>query len=76
MASRLPVVVSDLPALREAEDPWQRRVSCPPRQCTDLARTPQVLKDPAKAKTMGYFNRDRVETCFGAERMVAAPNAL
>ena len=77
MASRLPVVVSDLPALREAVIHGKGGFLVLPGSAPDLAAALlQVLKDPAKAKTMGAFNRDRVETCFGAERMVSCTRAL
>jgi len=77
MASRLPVVVSDLPALREAVVPGKGGLLVPPASAPDWAAALlHILKDPAKAKAMGAFNRERVETFFGAERMVKSTRAL
>lgn len=77
MASRLPVVVSDLPALREAVVPAKGGFLVPPGSAPDLAAAIlHVLKDPAKAKTMGQYNRERVEQFFGEEHMVSCTRAL
>jgi glycosyltransferase involved in cell wall biosynthesis len=77
MASRLPVVVSDLPALREAVVPGKGGLLVPPGSAPDWAAALlHLLKDPVKARAMGEFNRERVEAFFGAERMVACTRAL
>ncbi|WP_461371628.1 glycosyltransferase family 4 protein [Candidatus Darwinibacter acetoxidans] len=77
MASRLPVVVSDLPALREAVVPGKGGLLVPPGSAAEWAAALlHVLKDPVKAKAMGAFNRERVEAFFGAERMVSCTRAL
>ena len=77
MASRLPVVVSDLPALREAVVPGKGGLLVLPGSVPDWAAALlHVLKDPVKARAMGAFNRERVETFFGAERMVRCTRAL
>lgn len=77
MASRLPVVVSDLPSLREAVIPGKGGLLVPPGRAADWAAALlHILKDPVKAKAMGEFNRERVEAFFGAERMVSSTRAL
>ncbi len=77
MASRLPVVVSDLPALREAVVPGKGGLMVQPGSAPELAAALlHVLKAPEKARAMGEFNRQRVETFFGEERMVRCTRAL
>jgi glycosyltransferase involved in cell wall biosynthesis len=76
-ASRLPVVVSDLPALREAVVPGKGGLVVRPGNAPELAAALlHVLKDPDKARAMGKFNRERVDTFFGEERMVQCTRAL
>ncbi|NLL42565.1 MAG: glycosyltransferase family 4 protein [Firmicutes bacterium] len=77
MASRLPVVVSDLPALREAVVPGRGGLLVRPGSAPDLAAALlHVLKAPERAKAMGEFNRSRVDAYFGEERMVRCIKAL
>lgn len=77
MASRLPVVVSDLPALREAVVPGRGGLMIPPGSALELAAALlQVLKAPEKAKAMGEYNRERVDAFFGEDRMVSCTRAL
>lgn len=77
MASRLPVVVSDLPALREAVVPGKSGFMFQPGNAPELAAgLLQILKAPDKARAMGEFNRERVHTYFGDERMVRCTRAL
>lgn len=77
MASRLPVVVSDLPALREAVVPGRGGFAVLPGNAAELAAALlHVLKAPEKARVMGQFNRERVNTYFGADRMVRSTRAL
>lgn len=77
MASRLPVVVSDLPALTEAVIPGKGGLVVQPGNAPELAAALlHVLKDPVKARAMGKFNRERVDTYFGEERMVSCTRAL
>ncbi|HKM43223.1 MAG TPA: glycosyltransferase family 4 protein [Limnochordia bacterium] len=77
MASRLPVVVSDLPALREALVPGRSGQLVKPGSAPDLAAALlHVLKSPEKAKSMGDYNRHHVETYFGEDRMVRCTRAL
>jgi len=77
MASRLPVVVSDLPALREAVVPGRGGLLVLPGNAPELAAALlQILKSPERARAMGEYNRQRVETYFGEERMVQCTRAL
>lgn len=77
MASRLPVVVSDLPALREAVVPGRGGLMVLPGNAPELAAALlHVLKMPEKARAMGEFNRNRVDTFFGEDRMVRCTRAL
>ncbi len=77
MASRLPVVVSDLPALREAVVPGRGGLMVLPGSAPELAAALlHVLKSPDKAQAMGEYNRQRVETFFGEDRMVQCTRAL
>ncbi len=77
MASRLPVVVSDLPALREAVVPGKGGLLIRPGSTPELAAALlQVLKAPEKAKAMGEYNRQRVDAFFGEDRMVRCTRAL
>ncbi|NMB20386.1 MAG: glycosyltransferase family 4 protein [Firmicutes bacterium] len=77
MASRLPVVVSDLPSLREAIVPGKSGQLVLPGSAPDLAAALlHVLKAPEKARAMGEFNRHHVETYFGEDRMVRCTRAL
>ena len=77
MASRLPVVVSDLPALREAVVPGRGGIFVLPGSAAELAAALlHVLKEPQKAKAMGEYNRERVDTFFGEDRMVRCTRAL
>lgn len=77
MASQLPVVVSDLPCMREAVIPKQSGLIVPPGDVPELAAALlHLLKSPDKARAMGSFNRERVQTYFGEERMVRSIQAL
>ena len=77
MASRLPVIVADLPSLREAVVPNRGGLVVLPGNAAELAAALlHLLKDPEKAKAMGTFNRDRVNSLFGEERMINCTRAL
>ena len=77
MASRLPVVVSDLPALREAVVSGRGGLLVAPGNAPEWAAALlHVLKSPDKAKAMGEYNRQRVDTFFGEDRMVRCTRAL
>lgn len=77
MASRLPVVASDLPTLHEAVVPGKGGVLVRAGSAPDFAAALlHVLKAPEKARAMGEFNRQRVDTYFDEERMVRCTRAL
>lgn len=77
MASRLPVVVSDLPALREAVVPGRGGLMIHPGSAPELAAALlHVLKAPEKAKAMGEYNRQRVDAFFCEDRMIRCTRAL
>ncbi|NMA61925.1 MAG: glycosyltransferase family 4 protein [Firmicutes bacterium] len=77
MASRLPVVVPDLPSLKEAVVPNKGGLVVLPGNAPELAAALlHLLKSPEKAKAMGQFNRERAHTLFGEERMVTCTRAL
>ena len=77
MASRLPVVASDLPALREAVVPGRGGIMVLPGSAPELAAALlHVLKEPEKARALGKYNRERVDAFFGEDRMVRCTRAL
>lgn len=77
MASRLPVVASDLPALREAVMTSRGGFLVLAGSAPDFAAALlHVLKAPEKARSMGDFNRERVDSVFAADRMVRCVRAL
>lgn len=77
MASRLPVVVSDLPAFREAVVPGRSGFLTSPNQVPELAAALlQLFKEPEKAEKMGEFNFRRVSALFGEKEMVRCTRAL
>ncbi|NLJ81111.1 MAG: glycosyltransferase family 4 protein [Firmicutes bacterium] len=77
MASKLPVVVSNLPSLREAVVPGRSGFLISPGNAPELAAALlQLFKEPGRAKAMGEFNLARVKTEFGEEEMVKKTRAL
>lgn len=77
MASRLPVVVSDLPPFREAVVAGRGGFFAAPGNAPDLAAALlHVLKSPEKARAMGEFNRERINTTFAEEKMIRSIRAL
>ena len=77
MAAKLPVVVSDLPAMREAVVPNKSGFLIPPGNAPELAAAIlNILKDPKRARTMGEFNYARVTDLFGEEQMIQCTKAL
>lgn len=77
MASRLPIVASDLPALKEAVVPNLGGIMVLPGSAAELAAALlHILKSPEKAAAMGKFNRERVTTFFGEDRMIRCTRAL
>src|SRR5690554_2346470 len=77
MASRLPVVVSDLPALREAVVAEKGGFLASPGSAPDFAAALlYILKAPEKAKAMGEFNRERVNAVFDVSKMIRSVHSL
>ncbi|HHY10318.1 MAG TPA: glycosyltransferase family 4 protein [Firmicutes bacterium] len=77
MASRLPVVVSDLPSFREAVVPNRGGFLTAPGQVPELAAALlHLYKEPEKAARMGEFNFQRVSVLFGEKEMVECTRAL
>ncbi|NLJ73495.1 MAG: glycosyltransferase family 4 protein [Firmicutes bacterium] len=77
MAAKLPVVVSDLPAMREAVVPNKSGFLVQPGNGPELAAAIlNILKDSKRARAMGEFNHERVADLFGEERMIQCTRAL
>ena len=77
MASGLPVVASDLPALREQIVHGEGGFLCPVGNVEAFAAAIQTLADDAALRLrMGAFNRAQVETRFRLTTTVAAYQAL
>ncbi len=77
MASSLPVVVSDLPSLREAVVHGQGGFAVIPGSAIDMAASVlHLLKSPEKAKMMGRFNRQRVSSFFEKKHMIECTQAI
>ena len=73
MASGLPLVVSDLPSTREMAVQGRSGYFFQPRDVSGLAAAIiQIAKDPAKARLMGDYNRQRVQKSFGIDQMIEA----
>jgi len=65
MAAGLPVVVADMPGVREVIEPGREGLLAEPLIATDLAdKVRIVLDDPALAKRMGRAARDRAEALY------------
>lgn len=66
MATGLPVVVSDVPGVREVIEDGRQGLLVEPLLASDLARKVRtLLDDPAKARAMGDAGRRRAEERFG-----------
>lgn len=66
MATGLPVVVSDVPGVREVIEDGKHGLLVEPLLASDLARKVRVLlDDPARARAMGAAGRQRAEERFG-----------
>ncbi len=66
MASGIPVVVSDLPGVREVIDEGKEGLLVEPLLASDLASKVRALLDePARARAMGAAGRRRAEERFG-----------
>ncbi len=68
MAMGLPVIVADLPGVREVIEPGVEGLLTEPLLAPDLAdRVATVLDDPALARRMGAAARRRAEARYGLE---------
>lgn len=65
MAAGLPVVVADMPGVREVIEPGREGLLAEPLIATDLAEKVRILlDDPALARRMGRAGRDRAESLY------------
>jgi glycosyltransferase involved in cell wall biosynthesis len=77
MASRLPVVASDVEGVRELLGPNAAGQTVPHGDSERLATSiVRPMLDPALSKATGLENRRRAEQCFGIARMVRAYEEL
>jgi glycosyltransferase involved in cell wall biosynthesis len=66
MAVGLPVIIADMPGVREVIEPGQEGLLAEPLLATDVARKVRVLlDDPALARRMGAAGRRRAEERYG-----------
>lgn len=71
MAARLPVVVTDLPCMREMIVEGKGGIFVPPKDSPSLAAAIlRIIKDQEKAKMMGDYNYFRVRNDFSVDKMV------
>lgn len=77
MACARPVVVSDIPGVREVVEPGATGLLAQPLDAQDLARKVRELLDaPERRAAMGARARERVEERFATPRVVAQLEAL
>ncbi|HLN51419.1 MAG TPA: glycosyltransferase family 4 protein [Thermoplasmata archaeon] len=73
MASGLPVVIADVPGVREVIEDGKEGLLAEPLIATDLARqVSRILDDPALARQMGAAARRRAETRYGLSTVAHA----
>jgi D-inositol-3-phosphate glycosyltransferase len=66
MAMGLPVVIADMPGVREVIEPGQEGLLAEPLLADDLAAKLRILlDDPALARKMGAAGRRRAELRYG-----------
>jgi glycosyltransferase involved in cell wall biosynthesis len=66
MAAGLPVVIADMPGVREVIEPGKEGLLTEPLIATDLAaKIETLLEDPALARRMGAAGRRRAEERYG-----------
>jgi len=66
MAAGLPVVVADMPGVREVIEPGREGLLAEPLIASDLAEKVRILlDDPALARQMGRAGRERAEARYG-----------
>lgn len=76
MAAGLPVVASDIPALREVVADGETGLLVPPADADALARAVARLVAPTLRERMGASARERAASLFSLDRMVDATRAL
>jgi glycosyltransferase involved in cell wall biosynthesis len=77
MASELPVVASDVGGIPEVVAEGETGLLVPSGDPAALARAIcEVLGDPERARALGRAGRERAETVFGVDAMVAAYDAV
>ena len=73
MASGVPVVISDVPGVREVIDDGQEGLLVEPLLAEDLARQiATLLDDPARARRMGLAGRRRAEDRYDLGKVAAS----
>jgi glycosyltransferase involved in cell wall biosynthesis len=73
MACALPVVISDMPGVREVIDDGVHGLLVEPLLADDLAeKLSSLLGDPARARAMGAAGRRRAEERYGLPRVAGA----
>ncbi|MGD0588824.1 MAG: glycosyltransferase family 4 protein [Thermoplasmata archaeon] len=71
MAAGLPVVIADMPGVREVIEPGREGLLAEPLIASDLAEKVRViLDDPLLAKRMGRAGRERAEARYGLSTVV------
>ncbi len=72
MAVGLPVVIADLPGVREVIEPGREGLLAEPMIPGDLARRIQeLLDDPGTRRAMGRAGRERAEARYGVQTVAA-----
>ena len=72
MAAGLPVVIADMPGVREVIEPGREGLLAEPLLARDLAaKVARLLDDPALARSMGAAGRRRAEERYGPPTVVA-----
>jgi len=73
MAAGLPVVIADMPGVREVIEPGREGLLAEPLLASDLAeKIRTILDDPALAKRMGRAGRERAEARYGLPTVVGS----
>lgn len=71
MALGLPIVASDVPALREVVQPGRTALLSPPGDAPALAEAvTELLDHPGEAASLGRRGREVFEMCFALDRVV------
>lgn len=77
MATGLPVVVSDIPGVREVIEPGETGLVADPLDPDDLAeKIGALLDDPDRSRAMGKRGRERVRERFTVDTVVDALEAI